>query len=127
MSQIGGVDWLTRLNRLEASQNAANDTNAAPGNAISVTQGVFIITAGKATAFTLAAPIAGPQANGGQDGQILRITSATAFAHTVTTPANALNGAKHIATFAGAVGNGIELHAYNGQWIVFMNNGITLS
>ena len=127
MSQIGGIDWITRLARLEAAQNAADDTTALAAAAITVNQGVFTITKGSAAAYTLAAPVAGLPQNGGQDGNILRISSATAFAHVITFPTNALNGNKHIATFGAAAGNGIELHAKGGVWLVFQNNGVTLS
>jgi hypothetical protein len=127
MAQVGGIDWLTRLNRIEAALGVADDTNALAGAAIVPTQGVFHITKGSAAAYTLAAPVAGLPTVGGQDGLVLRIVSASAFAHVVTTPANALNGNKHIATFAAAVGNGIELHAKGGVWLVFVNNGITLT
>jgi hypothetical protein len=127
MSQVGGIDWITRMARLEAAQNAADDTNSLAAAAITVNQGVFSITKGAAAAYSLAAPVAGLPQNGGMDGNILRISSATAFAHVITLPANALNGNKHIATFAAAVGNGIELHAKGGVWLVFQNNGVTLS
>jgi hypothetical protein len=127
MAQIGGIDWQTRLARLEAACGIADDTSAIIGNAIQPNQGVFHITKGSAAAYTLAAPVAGLPVNGGQDGQVLRIVSGTAFAHTVTTPSNKLNGNKAIATFAAAVGNGIELHAKGGVWLVFVNNGVTLT
>jgi hypothetical protein len=127
MAQVGGVDWLTRLNRLEAAFGVSDDTVGLSANAIQPNQGVFHITKGSAAAYSLAAPVAGLPQNGGQDGQVLRIVSASAFAHVITTPSNVLNGNKHIATFAAAVGNGLELHAKNGQWLVFQNNGVTLS
>ena len=127
MSQVGGVDWVTRIARQEAANAVNDDTTALVGNAIQATQGVFHITKGSAAAYTLAAPVAGLPTAGGQDGYILRICAATAFAHVVTTPANGLNGNKHIATFAAAIGNGIELHAKGGLWLVFANQGVTLS
>ena len=72
--------------------------------------------------YTLALPTAGTD-----DGKRLRITSTTAFAHTVTTPALGYDGATHIATFAAAVGNGMLLEASNGTWLVVENTGVTLS
>ncbi len=127
MAAVGGIDWLTRLARQEAANAVNDDTTALVGNAITATQGVFHITKGSAAAYTLALPTAGLPSAGGQDGYILRICASTAFAHVITTPTNGLNGNKHIATFAAAVGNGIELHAKNGVWLVFANQGITLS
>ena len=127
MAQVGGIDWITRLARLEAAFGVTDDTNGIAGNVIQPTQGVFHITKASAAAYTLAPPVAGLPQNGGQDGNVLRIVTSTAFAHVVTTPANALNGSKHIATFTAAIGNGIELHAKGGVWLVFQNNGVTLS
>jgi hypothetical protein len=127
MSQIGGIDWVTRLARQEAANAVNDDTTALIALAITATQGVFHITKGSAAAYTLAAPVAGLPQNGGQDGNILRICSATAFAHVVTVPSNVFNGNKHIATFAAAIGNGIELHAKGGIWLVFANQGVTLT
>jgi hypothetical protein len=61
------------------------------------------------------------------DGKRIRITSNTAFAHTVTTPASGFNGATHIATFAAAVSNNVLLEAQGGTWNVIENQGVTLS
>jgi hypothetical protein len=127
VAQIGGIDWLTRLNRLEAAFAVNDDTTALAGAAIQVNQGEFHITKATAGNYTMIAPIAGLPSLGGQDGNILRIVSATAAAHVITFPANTLNGNTHIMTFAAAVGNGVELHAKNGKWLVANNQGVTLS
>lgn len=128
MSQIGGIDWLTRLNRLEARNIVMDDTNGGvAGAAITIVQGLLTIIKGSAAAYTLRAPVAGLPQNGGEDGNTLRINTSTAFAHTVTCPSNVLNGNKAIATFAAAVGNGITLTAKNGVWLVTQNAGITLT
>jgi hypothetical protein len=89
--------------------------------------GVAMITKGSAAALTLAAPIAGAPAAGGMDGLMLEVIATTAFAHTVTTPSNKLNGTLHIATFGGAVGDYIRLRAYNGVWYSAGRLNVTLS
>lgn len=99
----------------------------AASGAIAQKEGVVPITAGAAAALTLAAPNPGLPSAGGDDGKILSVISTTAFAHTVTTPANGINGSKHIATFAAAVDSFIQLVAYNGVWYATPQNGITLS
>jgi hypothetical protein len=95
--------------------------------AISQKEGTVILKTGTAGAMTLANPTAGLPAAGGDDGKELSIVAADAHAYTVTTGTSGLNGASHIATFAAAIGNGITLTAYNGTWLVTVNNGITLS
>src|ERR1700676_60534 len=60
--------------------------------AIGINSGVVYITKAGVAAMTLAAPTAGLPAAGGNDGQELTIVSTTANAHTVTTPANKING-----------------------------------
>lgn len=77
--------------------------------AIPVVSGTYALDGAAAIAMTLAQPTAA------QDGTTLFITAATAHAHTVTTAANGINGAKHVVTYA-AVGDGIVLKAVNGVW-----------
>ena len=55
------------------------------------------------------------------------IYSTTAQAHTVTTAVHGIDGNKNIATFAGAIGDFIELRAFNGLWYMLAQLGITLS
>lgn len=100
---------------------------AAASGAIAITEGLVVITAGSAAALTLPAPTPGGPGVG-DDGKHLSILSTTAFAHTVTTPANKINGNKLTATFAAAVDSNIELIAYNGVW--YQQNtptGVTLT
>lgn len=83
----------------------------------------YVITkAGSACLLTLAAPTAGTD-----DGIQIEITSDTAFAHTLTCPANIMkNGgaATTIFTFTGTTsGGGITLLAYNGTWKVMASVG----
>ena len=80
--------------------------------------GVAVLKTGAASAMTLVAPPA---------GATLTIVAADAEAYVVTTPANKINGADDTMTFAGAVGDSIQLASYNGIWYVVAKNGVTLS
>lgn len=92
---------------------------------IGIVAGTVLITDSGAALLTLAAPAAGAPSAGGNDGNRLTIVSTTAIAHTVTTPANGINGADSIATFS-AVADRIELIAMDGVWYA-INNSTTLS
>ena len=90
--------------------------------------GVAALKAGSAAAMTLANPVVGLPSAGGQDGTRLTIIAEDAFAYTVTTGTNGLNSSKHVATFAAAVGDNIELIAHSGSWWqVGTPLGVTLS
>ncbi len=89
--------------------------------------GKAFLKTGTAGAMTLPLPLAGAQSAGGQDGMAMIITALDAEAYTVTTPADGYNGADHVATFGGAIGDSILLLAFGGTWLVTQNNGITLS
>lgn len=81
--------------------------------AITIKSGIVTITKAGVAVMTLAAPIAGKD-----DGKRLVIDSQTAQAHTVTITAG-LRGAgsgADVLTWGGAIGDGIELYAYNGYW-----------
>jgi len=97
------------------------------GGAIGQTQGSVLLHGSSALAMTLAAPVAGTPANGGNDFQKLDIFADSTGAHTVTTPSNGINGNKHIATFGGAAGDKISLIAFGGVWYATGLNGVTLS
>jgi hypothetical protein len=84
--------------------------------AIGIKEGLVSIDGTSALAMTLAAPASGLQSAGGDDGRLLRILSTTAFAHTVTTPANAIAPSHHVITFSAAAGEWIELVADGGLW-----------
>lgn len=90
---------------------------AAASGAIPIVSGTVMITKSTAAALTLALPIAGPASAGGHDGCVLNIIGVSAHAHTVTTPANGINGADDTATYA-AAGDIAVFIAYNGGWIV---------
>jgi hypothetical protein len=114
--------------------------NAAPleielvAGAIVLKNGTALITAAGAIALTLGIPLTQSAAGlasstpaGGDDLKMLRIVSTTAQAHTITTPANGINGNKHIITFAAAVGSFIVLLAYKGVWYAQESSGATLT
>ena len=114
-----------------------DETNAAagsPGTAKLYTAagaiqtfGTVLLKTGTAGAMTLALPVAGAQP-AGQDGVHLSIIALDAEAYVVTTPPNGINGADDTMTWAAAIGNSIELIAYNGGWVTFLTSkGITLS
>jgi hypothetical protein len=102
---------------LNASANGAIDFYGPQAPAGSV-----FITKGSAALLTLINPAAGPD-----DGKTVTIVSTTAFAHTITTGANGINGSLHIATFGAAVGNFIVFKAFNGSWWVVGNTGVALT
>ena len=86
-------------------------THYTVAGAIPVATGVAGIGSAGVLAMTLAQPTAA------QDGTKIFVTAETAFTHTVTTPANGINGTKHIVTFA-ARGDGVVLQALNLVWNV---------
>ena len=92
-------------------------------------EGTVVLAKSSAGAWTLAAPTAGLPSAGGDDGKVLRIIAGTAQAHTVTQTTPGFNNggsAKDVATWAAAIGNNLELVAYNGEWLVLENTGVTL-
>jgi hypothetical protein len=95
--------------------------------AITIKSGMVAITKGSACAATLAAPTAGAVSAGGDDGKELVVRTTTAFAHTITTPANKINTNKLTATFGGALTDYQTLRAYNGVWYTIGSSGSTLS
>jgi hypothetical protein len=88
--------------------------------------GNVVINSTSANAMTLVAPLSGPQPRG-DDGKSIFVVSNSAFAHTVTTPTNGIINSKHLCTWAAAVGNCIELRAYNGTWIPVAATGVTVT
>ena len=83
------------------------------------------ITKGTAAALTLAAPTATTH-----DGVEIVIVSTTAAAHTVTVATAGMNGlgaSGDVGTFGAAVGNGMTLVAYQGNWYLTCNIGVTLA
>lgn len=79
--------------------------------------GLVILSAAGVVTATLAKPIIGTD-----DGKVMVIITTTAQAHTITTPANGLNGNKSVATFTATIGNYMFLVAFNGSWFVLNVN-----
>lgn len=109
--------------------NAANVnpvTLASANGAITIAPGTVVITkTGSLAALTLAAPTAA------QNGLILRVTSATAFAHTVTATGlfddGVTGGSKTTATFAAFAGASMEVMAYEGKWHTISLKAVTVA
>ena len=122
--------WNDRIVGLETAVNGdelANQLNQYTAAGAVTPQGTAVLQAGSAAAMTLAAPTAGPQP-AGQDGVQLDLIAADAFAYTVTTPANAIHGSKHVMTWTAGIGNSITLIASNGVWYnVGTPNGVAIS
>jgi hypothetical protein len=94
---------------------------------ITMLSGTVFLTGAGVVAATLPLPIVGAPSTGGHDGAELLIVCTTAHAHTVTTPANGINGANHVITFSGTLPNTISLVALNGTWWSSANTGGTIS
>ena len=97
----------------------------AASGAIGIKSGVAVITASSAAALALAAPLAGVD-----DGSVLTIVSTTAQAHTVTNASPGFNGAGtsgDVATFGAAIGNAMQVVAYNGNWYTIALRNVTLA
>jgi len=93
---------------------------------ITIKSGVVLLTkADGAVAATLAAPT--PTTD---DGKILYIVSTTAQAHTITATTigfNAADAAGDVATLGAAIGNGLVVVAYQGEWYVLANTNATIA
>lgn len=89
--------------------------------AIALSPSVVALGTAGALAETLAVPAAPSN-----DGLTITAFAITAHAHTITTPANGINGNKHIVTFAN-VGDTVTLKAVNGEWYVESISGAVLS
>lgn len=97
----------------------------ADDGAISIASQVAVLTKGTAQDMTLAAPTATTH-----DGIIIKIVSATAAAHTITATTigfNAGDAASDVATLGGAIGDGMVVVAYQGEWYVIGNINATLA
>jgi hypothetical protein len=84
----------------------------------------FVTKAG-VCALTVADPTAGLH-----DGTVLRFVATTANAHTLSNAAgsgfNAGGATKDVATFGGAIGDGLTIVAYGGKWHLVASTNITL-
>jgi hypothetical protein len=107
-----------RFMRVPGYQNVTAD------GAITIKDGVVTSTKAGVCAMTLAAPTPGDD-----DGKILKIYSATAQAHTVTAAGgfNAGGTASDVATFGGAIGDGLTVVAWLGAWYVLASTNVTIA
>ena len=133
------IDLATRINDLETAvfggpnplggggsgQGAVNNLSGST-DAIPVKSGSNFVTTAGVDAMTLAQPVAGGPGVG-QDGITISVFDTGGHAHTVTTAANGINGASHIATFNGTKGSLVSFRAFNGVWYVVDLVGVTLS
>ena len=108
----------------QAIRNAI--TLAAASGAVTIADGTVVITkTGSLAALTLAAPTVA------QNGTIIRITSATAFAHTVTATGlfddGVTGGSKTTATFAAFAGASMAIMAYGGKWHTLSLKAVTVA
>lgn len=92
--------------------------------AVIIKSGPVIITKAGVAALTIADPATT------DNGTVMRFQSATAFAHTLSNAAgsgfNAGGGATDVGTFGGAIGDGLEITAYGGKWLVNYLRNVTL-
>jgi hypothetical protein len=125
LSFMGGYTRL--LNEQAGFVPGGQDQDIPANGAIAIKPGLVLLSKSTAGAYTLAAPVAGPQDQGGQDGITMQIVASTAEAHVVTTPALAFNGVDDTATYGGAIGDSMEITSNGGIWIVRNLNGVTLT
>jgi hypothetical protein len=114
----GSPDASTNIGKSKGSIEVHTGTGGA--GVIGILSGKVYINDTGAALLTLALPVAGPPTPGGaggNDGSRLTIISNTAHAHTVTVPANGINGSKHLVTFAN-VGDSVELECFGGGFLV---------
>jgi len=78
---------------------------------IGLVRGAVIIFTASAAALLLSAPRVGVD-----DGKELTIIDGSGYAHTVTTPANGINGAWNTLTFGATIGDAVSLRAKGGVW-----------
>ena len=89
-------------------------TTYTASGAITDKNAMVILNAGTALAMTLALPVSGGP-GAGDDGKVLKITSETSQAHTITCTSGFNGGASSTVTFANA-GDGVTLRAFGGYW-----------
>jgi hypothetical protein len=128
-TQFAVRDRQASLLNLEARFGVFTDGNVGAGNQIQATQGTVFITKATANALFLPLPLYGSPDAGGNDGQILRIVSTTAAAHTIqTAQPNGYNNSLKLATFSAATGNSFTVEAYNGiWWVLDFDSTVTFS
>lgn len=87
----------------------------------------YTMGSGGAITITLQTPLAGLQANGGDDGKMVIFSTLTAQAHIVQTAANKIQTNKITATSSAAIGNFLIMIANGGFWWPVSNLNFTLA
>lgn len=84
--------------------------------AITIKEGLVVITKGSAAVITLADPVAGID-----DSKVLHVYSNTAFAHTVTLTSGlaGVGAGADVGTFTAAAANRFAVFAYQGFWYLY--------
>jgi hypothetical protein len=107
----GGGGALTALNGITAVPVSGTSFLESPGNDLT----------------TLATPVAGDPAAGGNDGLRILLVDNGGHAHTVTTAAGKIIPGHNVITFNGTRGSWVELIARNGVWLPLGNSGVVIS
>ena len=108
-------------------QGGGGSLNTLPGQPAAPICGTSFIESAGVDACTLATPVAGDPAAGGNDGLEITIVDNSGHAHTVTTAAGVITPAHHLATFGGTQGSFVIFVARNGKWIPLSSSGVTIS
>lgn len=95
----------------------------AADGAITIRDGLVILSKGSAGAYTITAPTVA------EDGKQLVIVTTTAQAHVITSATVGFNakGSSGTATYTAAIGNSVTLDAYNGNWYASVKTGVALA
>ena len=112
------------ITHLDSIQAKSAVVAALVDGAIAIKSGVVMITKATAAALTLATPTTG------QNGTRITILAQTAAAHTVTAATIGFNeggATTDVATFGGAIGDGMTVVAYNGEWYTENIRNVTLA
>lgn len=115
---MGLADQVAQLGYPPAGRQNIAFGAAGAALAITLKEGTVTLSGAGVVAATLALPVSGEQSAGGDNGKVLTIIGVSAQAHTVTTPAAGLNAASTTLTYQAAIGNGVQLVAFNGSWMV---------
>jgi len=124
VAKCGGWE-LALQGQISGSAQALTTTQSLQG-AIPLFQHYTLGSAGAITV-TLPTPVAGAQANGGDDGKVALFSTLTAQAHVVTTAANKIQTNKVTATSSAAIGNFLVMVANGGFWWPVSNLNFTLA
>lgn len=123
-AQFAGGTLTGNLVGEETFVPTALSANGAINPSVSAT---YIITKSSALLGTLAAPIAGPVASGGNDGVDITISSSTPYLHVISAIGLLQTGtaAQNYITFPSYAGGEVDLIAFNGKWIVMNAQAVT--